>query len=199
MAKIELPLEIQSRKFESLCKNKNKLAWGYFGLAEEYTIILSIMKQMITNFDIKIFTKENQWYNEGLNKEDFLKLEEGIEIIEFKTEIDHNPLVEYFGNLCKKIPIIEGNNKGIIITKSKIPNKSLTDNEISKCIDICKKYGFYVEVTENAEKDILNNYSFVAGAEGPEIWHAIKSGKVAGIAKNALGSKMFSKFGGIII
>lgn len=189
-------------KFTSLAKGKDKILWGYFGMCDEYLIILSIIKDFLQVYapeiSVTIGCKENLFVK-GISEEEFrLAGENWIQKIEFKTSpTKPHPLETYLSWLPVKISSVKPKNgKGLIITEYKPSARKLSPEQIKQSERFLAKFNLVPVLSENPNFSEITEAQAVAGIESPAIWHAIKHGKPTAVPEYSVGLGLITKLGG---
>ncbi len=192
-------------KFTSLAKGKNKILWGYFGMCDEYLIILSIIKDFLKIYDpevsITIACKTNPFV-EGISEEEFKSSGDNwIQKIEFKTSASKpHPIETYISWLPIKIPSVKPKKgNGLIITEYKPTARKLSPEQIRQSERFLEKFGLIPVLSANPNFSEINEAQAMAGIESPAIWHATKCGKPVAVPEYSVGLGLITKLGGKIL
>lgn len=192
-----------SRPFETLAKGKNKILWGYFGLCDEYPIILSLIKESISfpEISITIASKPNKWV-ETVSEEEFRSAgEDFMQKIEFKTSPSRPHVFETYTsglNIKNRQSLTpQPGNLGLLIIENSITRQKLTPEEIKKSENFLLKFG--LKVVKLDEVVTIDHVGAVAGVEHPVIWAAIRGRKPTIVPENSVGLNLLTKFGANVI
>ncbi len=196
-------------KFTSLAKGRNKVLWGYFGLCDEYPIILSLLKNFLLTSHPEVTVtiagrdEAKKWTEDLMGEAEFNSSgEDWLDKTEFKTSpAPPHSVVNYARNFPIKSsqPHPPRSGKcGLIVTSNSNTARKLTPDQINQSEKFLSKYGLHPVQCTNPDPDLVRESGAVAGVEHPAVWDAVRDGKPVIVPEYSVGLDLLTKFGAML-
>lgn len=206
------PIPNTAKKFSSLAAGRNKILWGYFGLCDEYPIILSMIRKHLLTYSpdvsVTIAAREEarKWTEDTISEQDFRNAgEDWIEKIEFKTSPAAPHIIEKYISMLpirSHQPLVpKGGSLGLIITNNQATGRKLLADQIRQSEIFLSKYGLVPVQCANGPEAFsqVRAAGAVVGVEHPAIWAAVRDCKPVAVPDYSVGLNLLTKFGAIIL
>lgn len=190
--------------YERYAQVFDKICITYFGLCDEYLILLAWMRESVKDVEVTIAGRNTEWISDDslvMTEEEFRKSSNRWSVV---CDVKVNPsrphsLYQFTEGIeFVKKPARSAGNIFSISPFSEFPTRNMDKSQVDVYVAEARRRGYAPAVLDRsmpvkAQKEIINSSAAVVGVESPALFYAARNGIKTILVDNGIGSDLYKK------